>query len=46
MWRPLMTPSVTEKSPRAVFHEQLIRDYVTIDEFGRQMLDEFARQAL
>jgi hypothetical protein len=46
MWRPWMTHSVTEKSPGAVFHEQLIRDYVTIDEFGRQMLDEFARQAL
>lgn len=46
IWRPWMTHSVAEKSPRAVFHAQLIQDYMTIDEFGRQMLNEFARQAL
>lgn len=46
IWRPWMTHSVTEKSPQAVFHAQLIQDYVTIDEFGRQMLDEMQRQKI
>ncbi|MEY9103761.1 hypothetical protein ABIA24_006734 [Sinorhizobium fredii] len=46
LWRPWMTHSVTEKSPRAVFHPQLIADYMTIDEFGRAMLDELALQGL
>lgn len=46
LWRPWMTHSVAEKSPSAVFHAQLIADYMTIDEFGRAMLDELARQGL
>jgi hypothetical protein len=46
IWRPWMTHSVTEKSPHAVFHAQLLQEYVTIDEFGREMLAEFGRQGL
>ncbi len=44
IWRPWMTHSVTEKSPHVVFHPQLLADYVTIDEFSREMLAEFERQ--
>jgi hypothetical protein len=46
IWRPWMTHSVTEKSPRAVFHAQLLQDYVTIDEFAREMLAEMERQKI
>lgn len=46
IWRPWMTHSVTEKSPTAVFHPQLIADFRTIDEFGHQMLGEFERQGV
>ncbi|WPZ13480.1 hypothetical protein T8J41_15170 [Nitratireductor rhodophyticola] len=44
IWRPWMTHSVTEMSPRVVFHAQLLQDYVTIVEFGREMLAELDRQ--
>lgn len=46
IWRPWMTHSVSEKSPSVVFHAQLIADFLTIDEFGLQMLEEFARQGV
>lgn len=46
VWRPWMKHSVIEKSPQAVFHAQLLQDYVTIDEFGREMLAELERQGL
>jgi hypothetical protein len=46
IWRPWITHSVTEKSPKAVFHAQLIQDYVTIDEFGRELAKEFQRHSL
>jgi hypothetical protein len=42
-FRPWMTHSPFEKAPTAVFHWQLLQDYVTIDEFGREMLDELDR---
>ncbi|HEY6619346.1 MAG TPA: hypothetical protein VIY68_07365 [Steroidobacteraceae bacterium] len=40
LFRPWMTHSQFEKAPSIVFHSQLIADYVTIDEFGRTMLEE------
>jgi len=40
---PWMTHSQFEDSPAAVFHWQLLQDYVTIDEFGREMLAELDR---
>jgi hypothetical protein len=43
LFRPWMTHSPTEGSPAAVFHYQLLQDYVTIDEFGRTMLEELDR---
>jgi hypothetical protein len=42
-WRPWMTHSITEESRQVVFHVQLITDYLTIDEFGREMLKELER---
>jgi len=38
-----MTHSQFEKAPSVIFHSQLAADYVTIDEFGRTMLEELAR---
>ena len=40
---PWMTHSRYEKAPSVVFHPQLVADYVTIDEFGRTMLEELDR---
>jgi hypothetical protein len=42
-FRPWMTHSQIEGAPVAVFHWQLLQDYVTIDEFGRMMLEELDR---
>lgn len=42
-FRPWMTHSIHEQSPSVVFHNQLLNDYVTIDEYGRTMLDELDR---
>lgn len=42
-FRPWMTHSQIEKAPAVVFHQQLLQDYVTIDEFGRKMLEELDR---
>jgi len=43
LFRPWMTHSQFEKAPSVVFHSQLVADYVTIDEFGRTMLEELDR---
>jgi hypothetical protein len=43
MFRPWMTHSRFEKAPTVVFHQQLLQDYVTIDEFGNTMLEELDR---
>lgn len=42
-FRPWMTHSQFEKAPSVVFHSQLVADYVTVDEFGRTMLEELDR---
>lgn len=42
-FRPWMTHSRTENAPTVLFHVQLLQDYVTIDEFGRMMLEELER---
>ena len=34
--------SSTEKSPGVVFHEQLLQDFVTIDECANKILEELA----
>jgi hypothetical protein len=38
-----MTHSASENAPVAVFHPQMLQDYLTIDEFGREMLTEIGR---
>jgi uncharacterized protein YydD (DUF2326 family) len=43
LFRPWMTHSQYESAPTVVFHEQLLQDYATIDEFGRRMLEELDR---
>ncbi len=43
LFRPWMTHSQFEKAPSVVFISQLVADYVTIDEFGRTMLEELDR---
>jgi hypothetical protein len=35
-----MTHSIYEQAPSVEFHSQLLNDYVTIDEYGRTMLEE------
>jgi hypothetical protein len=42
-FRPWMTHSLFEQSPCVVFHPQLLADYVTVDEFGRTMLEQLDR---
>lgn len=42
-FRPWMTHSRTEQSASIVFHYQLLADFNTIDEFGREMLKELNR---
>jgi hypothetical protein len=42
-FRPWMTHSLFEQSPSIVFHSQLLADYVTVDEFGRTMLEQLDR---
>ena len=39
-FRPWMTHSRTENAPSIVFHPQLLADFNTVDEFGREMLKE------
>ena len=43
-YRPWMTYSGSEKAPVAIFHPQMLQDYLTIDEFGREMLAEIGRR--
>jgi hypothetical protein len=43
VFRPWMTHSQFEAAPSVVFHTQLLNDYVTVDEFGRTMLEELGR---
>jgi hypothetical protein len=45
VFRPWMTHSQYEQAPSVIFHSQLLADYVTIDEFGRTMLEELDRLA-
>jgi hypothetical protein len=45
VFRPWMTHSQYEQAPSVVFHTQLLADYVTVDEFGRTMLEELDRLA-
>lgn len=40
IFKPWMNHSLTEKSPTVVFHQQLLDDYETIDEFGQKILQE------
>jgi hypothetical protein len=42
-FRPWMTHSRFEEAPSVVFHTQMLTDYVTVDEFGRTMLEELDR---
>jgi hypothetical protein len=42
-FRPWMTHSLTENSPAILFHPQLLSDFATVDEFGREMLEELGR---
>jgi hypothetical protein len=44
-FRPWMTHSRFEEAPSVVFHTQMLSDYVTVDEFGRTMLEELDRGA-
>jgi len=39
-FRPYMTHSFEEKADIVVFHPQLIADFNTIEELGREMLEE------
>jgi len=41
-FRPWMTHSVTEQSPRVVFHAQMLQDYAAVEEFGSKILDALA----
>jgi hypothetical protein len=42
VYRPWMTHSPTEGSPAAVFHQQLLQDFLTIDECASKILDELS----
>jgi hypothetical protein len=44
LYRPWMTHSAGEKARGVKFHAQMLADYLTIDEFGREMLSEIERQ--
>jgi hypothetical protein len=41
-YRPWMTHSPAEKAPAAVFHQQLLQDFLTIDECANRILEELA----
>jgi hypothetical protein len=40
---PSMMHSIFEESPQVNFHSQLLNDYVTIDEYGRTLVEELDR---
>lgn len=42
-FRPWMMHSCTENAPSIAFHPQLLADFNTVDEFGREMLMELGR---
>jgi hypothetical protein len=42
-FRPWMTHSYYEQAPAVLFHNQLLQDYLTVDELGRTMLRELDR---
>jgi hypothetical protein len=42
-FQPVMVHSFSEKSPRVVFHPQLLSDFGMVEDFGRKMLVELAR---
>jgi hypothetical protein len=42
-FQPVMVHSFSEKSPRIVFHPQLLADFAMVEEIGRRMLIELAR---
>lgn len=46
VFQPLMTHSFSERSPRVPFHVQLLADFNTIEEMGREMLTELDREVL
>jgi hypothetical protein len=41
-YRPWMTHSPAENAPAAVFHQQLLQDFLTIDEIANKILEELA----
>jgi hypothetical protein len=42
-FQPVMVHSLSEKSPRIVFHPQILADFAMVEEIGRKMLVELAR---
>jgi hypothetical protein len=42
-FQPVMVHSLSEKSPRIVFHPQLLADFAMVEKIGRRMLVELAR---
>ncbi|MHC2672582.1 hypothetical protein ACVI1J_004745 [Bradyrhizobium diazoefficiens] len=42
-FQPVMVHSLSEKSPRIVFHPQILSDFAMVEEIGRKMLVELAR---
>jgi hypothetical protein len=44
VYQPWMTHSASEKARGVKFHAQMLADYLTIDEFGREVLTELGRQ--
>jgi hypothetical protein len=42
-FQPVMVHSLSEKSPRVVFHPQLLADFAMVEEIARRMLAELAR---
>lgn len=41
-YRPWMTHSSAEKAPAAVFHQQLLQDFLTINECANKIMEELA----
>jgi hypothetical protein len=41
-YRPWMTHSPAEKAPAAVFHQQLLQEFLTIDECANKIIEELA----
>jgi hypothetical protein len=43
-FQPVMVHSFSEKSSRIVFHPQLLSDFAMVEDIGRKMLVELARE--